>query len=390
MTDFNPFASLDKSRFRKDENQTDGKRKAPKVRVQQVIRDIDPEDEEALFLNAVGQVKSLDASDGQDAQAKDAKDKDAEDKDALAMKALMKDALKKVGKGHNRNTPDPKPVQELSQPDQAAKKAAEAANFSALVNLTLPSSAHDKRPAKFREDEQTALRNLSTKNTQNRRDNSRDDSREAVSHTKEAAHDAAIARLASPDNEDLFLDAMGAVTPLSGRGREVNPETPLPVPPPSPEENPLQDFMDGKLAFTLASTDEYVEGHVVGLDLMLVSKLQNGQFSPEGHIDLHGLNTVQAFQALLGFMRNAYMKGNRTVLVVPGRGKNSPMGMGVLREKIQEWFTQEPFRRVILAFCTARSVDGGTGAMYVLLRKFKKTNGKVYWDKRPTDPDLII
>lgn len=372
MADFNPFASLDKSKFRKDEGPTNDRRKTPKVRVQQVIRDIDPEDEEALFLNAVGRVKSLDATAPQDAGT--------EDKDAEIMKGLMKGALKTVGKGRNQTLPAPEP-QPVPVPDSAAKKAADAADFSALVHLTLPSSASDKRPALFREVDQT------------RRETVRERSSTAVSQAKEAARDAVIARLASPDNDndDLFLDAMGsAVTPLGGKGREVNPETPLPVPPPSPEENPLQDFLDGKLAFTLASTDEYVEGHVVGLDLMLVSKLQNGQFSPEAHIDLHGLNTVQAFQALVGFMRAAYMKGQRTVLVVPGRGKNSPMGMGVLREKIQEWFTQEPFRRVILAFCTARAVDGGTGAMYILLRKFKKTNGKVYWDRRPTDPDLIV
>ena len=147
--------------------------------------------------------------------------------------------------------------------------------------------------------------------------------------------------------------------------------------------------MEGKLEFALAFTDEYVEGHVLGLDLLTVGKLQAGQFSPESHLDLHGMNAQQAFEALVGFFRAAYFKGQRTVLVVPGRGRNSPHGVPILREKVQEWFTQDPFKRVILAFCTARPADGGAGALYVLLRKFRKGQGKVCWERRPADPDLL-
>ncbi|MFR0875800.1 MAG: Smr/MutS family protein [Bilophila wadsworthia] len=129
-----------------------------------------------------------------------------------------------------------------------------------------------------------------------------------------------------------FLAAMQDVTPLSGKGREVAAEAPVSIPPVQTPPNPLQEFIDGKLEFALAFTDEYVEGHVVGLDLMLVGKLQAGQFSPESHLDLHGMNAQQAFDALVGFFRAAYFKGQRTVLVVPGRGLNSPHGISILRE----------------------------------------------------------
>ena len=104
---------------------------------------------------------------------------------------------------------------------------------------------------------------------------------------------------------------------------------------------------------------------------------------------MHGMNAQQAFDALVGFFRAAYFKGQRTVLVVPGRGLNSPHGISILREKVQEWFTQEPLKRVILAFCTAKPSDGGAGALYVLLRKFRKGEGKIHWERKPVDPDLI-
>jgi len=187
-----------------------------------------------------------------------------------------------------------------------------------------------------------------------------------------------------------FLKAMGDVIPLAGKGREVPPPPPLPAVSPQTVSNPLQDLVDGKVEFALSETDEYMEGHVVGLDLLTVGRLQARQYSPEVHIDLHGLNSEQAFHNLVNFFRSAYHKGVRTALVVTGRGLNSPNAMPVLRSKVGRWLTQEPFKRVVLAFCTAKREDGGTGALYVLLRKFRKNSGKVRWDALPADPDLFL
>ena len=188
------------------------------------------------------------------------------------------------------------------------------------------------------------------------------------------------------DEASAFLAAMGTVSPLTGGGRDVAP-APAPATPPPHGELSLQDFMDGKLEFALTFSDEYLEGHVVGLDQMILNKLRAGGLSPEAHLDLHGLNAMQAFEALRGFFKGSWYKGLRTVLVVPGRGRNSPDGMGVLREKLQSWLTQDPFKRVVLAFCTAQPHDGGPGSVYVLLRKYRK-KGRIYWERMPADSDL--
>lgn len=198
-----------------------------------------------------------------------------------------------------------------------------------------------------------------------------------------------VPELPQLEDESVFFSAMQAVTPLAGKGRAIVPEvetTPLLD---QDEPCPLQDFIDGKVEFTLAFTDEYVEGHIIGLDLITVGKLQAGQLSPEAHLDLHGLNAMQAYTALINFFRMAYHKGQRTVLVVCGRGHNSIQKTPVLREKLQNWFTQDPLKRVILAFCTAKSMDGGAGALYVLLRKFRKDRGKIHWERIPVDQDLL-
>ncbi len=191
-----------------------------------------------------------------------------------------------------------------------------------------------------------------------------------------------------PDAESAaFLRAMGDARPLAGRGREVAPVAETATPPPGSELS-FRELMEGTLEFAVSFSDEYLEGHVVGLDPLIMGRLRSGALSPEAHLDLHGLNAVQAFGALRDFMRGAWYRSLRVVLIVPGRGRNSPQGQAVLREKLQLWLTQEPFKRVVLAFCTARPHDGGPGSVYVLLRKFR-TKGRICWERLPMDADLV-
>lgn len=189
------------------------------------------------------------------------------------------------------------------------------------------------------------------------------------------------------DESAAFLRAMGDARPLTGRGREVAPAAETVTPPPASGLS-FRELMEGTLEFAISHSDEYLEGHVVGLDPLIMGRLRAGTLSPEAHLDLHGLNSAQAFEALRDFMRGAWYRSLRVVLVVPGRGKNSPQGQAVLREKLQLWLTQEPFKRVVLAFCTARPHDGGPGSVYVLLRKFRK-KGRIFWERMPMDPDLV-
>lgn len=211
----------------------------------------------------------------------------------------------------------------------------------------------------------------------------------AAQESMEDAMDALESLVLAEADSDVaaFTAAMRQVAPLAGKGRAVAPQPVTGTPPPGGELG-MQDVMDGKLEFALSLTGEYLEGYVVGLDEATMNKLRAGTFSPEAHLDLHGLNAMQAFQALLGFMRQSWYKGLRTVLVVPGRGLNSPNGYGILRDRLQLWLTQEPFKRVVLAFCTAVPADGGPGSIYVMLRKYRK-KGRIYWERMPTDPDLV-
>lgn len=199
---------------------------------------------------------------------------------------------------------------------------------------------------------------------------------------------------AGPGDEEAeaFLRAMQGVEGITARGRDVQkkPEKPGRVQQAARSAEALQDVLDGGAEFHLEYSEEFIQGHVSGFDPVVLGRLRAGQFSPEAHLDMHGMVAQEAYEALTGFMRGAYVKGLRTVLLIPGRGKNSPEGFGVLREKLQHWLTRDPFKRVVLAFCTAQPRDGGAGAVYVMLRKFKKSRGKIQWDRMPPDPDLYL
>lgn len=187
--------------------------------------------------------------------------------------------------------------------------------------------------------------------------------------------------------EEIFLSAMQGVQQMDGKGgRQVAPATSPSTNQhiPDPEErakNDLKRFLRGEVDFELEYTEEYMYGYVRGLDIKTFQQLKSGSLSVAAHLDLHGMTLDQAKENLLFFLRESYLQGHRCVLIVTGRGKNSPGGQPVLRRETETWLTHDPLKRVVLAFCTAQPKDGGAGAVYVLLRKYKKSQGKIVWDK---------
>ena len=203
----------------------------------------------------------------------------------------------------------------------------------------------------------------------------------------DAASEGPAGDAAEPvEDEALFTQAMTGVNRLDGAdvGRQVpggmSAAPPQARDPDAETRSALADLVSGKVEFELEYTDEYVQGIVKGADHKIFRQLKAGRFSPEAHLDLHGLNAEQAQQSLLIFVREQYFHGKRCVLVIPGRGINSPGGMPILKEEMKTWLTRDPLKRVVLAFCTAQPRHGGAGALYVLLRQKKKTEGKIRWD----------
>jgi len=180
---------------------------------------------------------------------------------------------------------------------------------------------------------------------------------------------------AESENEaDTFWREMQSVTPLK-KDSSIRVKTPAPtvVQRRQTEESEalaeLYDLVAGRTGFDITDTDEYIEGCVTGLDPRLVRKLRQGDFSRQASLDLHGMITEDAQAEVERFVATAVRDGLRCLLIIHGRGRNSPGQVSVLKDRLKQWLTRGKLARVVLAFATARPHDGGPGALYVLLRR---------------------
>jgi DNA-nicking Smr family endonuclease len=130
----------------------------------------------------------------------------------------------------------------------------------------------------------------------------------------------------------------------------------------------LDELVHGKGHFDIADTDEYIEASVSGLDRRIVKKLRKGEFSVQSHLDLHGMTRDEARAEVAAFIERSYRTGKKCVLIVHGRGLGSENHIPVLKEKLRAWLTRGAIGKKVLAYTSARPFDGGTGAVYVLLR----------------------
>lgn len=185
-----------------------------------------------------------------------------------------------------------------------------------------------------------------------------------------------------PRNSDLedemgfFFDAMAGVTPLPedqrrsvhGLGSRAKPSHP-----PTDESREvmeqLRGLVRGSVELDITFSDEYIEGAVQGFSRKLMKKLKRGELPVQAHIDLHGLTKQEAETEVVNFLLESFRSGLRCVLIVHGRGLNSPENLPVLKEGLPQWLNRGRVRKMVLAFATARPYDGGTGATYVFLRQ---------------------
>ncbi len=174
--------------------------------------------------------------------------------------------------------------------------------------------------------------------------------------------------------DELWAEATLGVRPVNpGAGR-----APPPAPPPAsgavwdPEleaVDALRALISGDAPFDISDSDEFIEGRVTGIDPGVVAKLRRGDFAVQGHLDLHGMTREEAKAAVDDFLRRSRQAGKRCVLLVHGRGIHSRDQLPVLKDALRTWLATNRFGRHVLAFATARPVDGGAGAIYVLLRR---------------------
>lgn len=101
-----------------------------------------------------------------------------------------------------------------------------------------------------------------------------------------------------------------------------------------------------------------------GVQQSVLRKLRRGHFSVRAELDLHGLRADDARAALAQFLHDIRTRRLRCVRIIHGKGRRSGPRGPILKQKLSGWLRQQDD---VVAFCSARPADGGTGAVYVLI-----------------------
>lgn len=169
--------------------------------------------------------------------------------------------------------------------------------------------------------------------------------------------------------KNLFIRAVGDVTTLSHSPRvslSPEPAKPLAQQQRRDDANVLRESLSDDFdVSTLLDTDDELSYRSQGIGTDVTQKLRKGHWSLQGQIDLHGLRSDEAREALGQFIRDATKRGWRCVRVVHGKGLGSPGKTPVLKSKVQRWLVQ---KTEVLAFVQAKASEGGAGALVVLLK----------------------
>ena len=174
-------------------------------------------------------------------------------------------------------------------------------------------------------------------------------------------------------DEKLFKEAMEGVKPIPKNkvvGRRIQIELPETTRNREDAEvlEKLANLVRYGTGFIVSDTPEYIEGTGYNVPSSIAKRLHRGDFSIQAHVDLHGLRVDDAKETFEEFLDWAVTTGRRGVLIVHGRGLSSP-SEPILKNKVKEWLTRGPWRKWVVAYCSARKCDGGAGATYVLLRQ---------------------
>lgn len=111
-------------------------------------------------------------------------------------------------------------------------------------------------------------------------------------------------------------------------------------------------------------TDESLVFRRPGVRDQVLRRLKRGRYRIEDELDLHGLNLAAARDLVAEFIASNRANGRRCVRIIHGKGYRSGTRGPVLKSAVNDWLRRHPD---VIAFASARPLDGGTGAVYALL-----------------------
>ncbi len=196
------------------------------------------------------------------------------------------------------------------------------------------------------------------------------------SDSKDPANDEELADISDP--VELFRKAVGDVKPvaddkvaptpskINARPRQLEKD----------ERSVMHEAMHDDRDPDELDAGEHLSWRRDGVQNRVMKKLRNGYYSIQDELDLHGMTVAEARVMLTEFL--AHVVDNHQsccVRIIHGKGRKTMTEKPVMKPFVSSWLRR---RRHIMAFCSCRPAHGGTGAVYVLVRRGKET---------VTDPD---
>jgi len=175
-------------------------------------------------------------------------------------------------------------------------------------------------------------------------------------------------RAVSDDDMALFREAVGEVRAVS----HDRIDTAKPATPPlvrhsdNDDRSVMQSLLEDLSESDFLETGEHLSYTQPGVQRSVLKKLKSGRYSIQAEIDLHGLTVEEARQELSAFLKNARERRHLCVRVIHGKGRKNSDKAPRIKPAVNQWLQRN---KGVLAFCSARMNDGGTGAVYVLLKR---------------------
>jgi DNA-nicking Smr family endonuclease len=167
----------------------------------------------------------------------------------------------------------------------------------------------------------------------------------------------------------VFRDAVSDATPLPPHGKAQHPprrRKPVPQQALPDERQAAGDSLSDHISSEAALDGDEEQSFLrPGMSRQDLRKLRRGHWGNQGELDLHGMTSDEARQSLVEFLNHAQEHSLRCVRIIHGKGLSSKNREPVLKNKVRSWLMQ---RGEVLAFTEARPVDGGGGAVVVLLK----------------------
>ena len=175
----------------------------------------------------------------------------------------------------------------------------------------------------------------------------------------------------SDNDSAMFRDAVGDVKAVHNDRVDLTGQKPKPAHSKTPskkadDKSVMAALLDDLSENDLLETGEHLAYASEGVQRSVLRKLKSGRCSLQADIDLHGYTVDEARIVLSEFLKESREKRHLCVRIIHGKGRKQSDQAPRLKPAVNQWLQRN---KAVLAFCSARDCDGGTGAVYVLLQR---------------------